>query len=80
VFSGAPSGLLTDPGPYLKAGMQLPDVIRAQLIARERGAQLAEISFDPEEAARKLLHARRDARTLMAILKLNAKVLTIEQV
>ncbi|MEN6430142.1 MAG: ATP-binding cassette domain-containing protein [Coriobacteriales bacterium] len=62
VFSGAPSGLLTDPGPYLKAGMQLPDVIRAQLVARERGAQLAEISFDPEEAARKLLQARRGAR------------------
>lgn len=57
-FSGTPSELLAEPAPYLDAGLTLPEIVRVQLLARERGAHVGSIEFDPVRAARALADAR----------------------
>lgn len=51
VFDGSVPQLLADPEPYERAGLVLPDVVRAQVLARRRGAAIGRIALDPEEAA-----------------------------
>ncbi|MHB1341204.1 MAG: ATP-binding cassette domain-containing protein [Coriobacteriia bacterium] len=57
-FSGTPAELLADPAPYLRAGLTLPEIVEVQVLARERGAALDHIEFDPVVAARALAEAR----------------------
>jgi energy-coupling factor transport system ATP-binding protein len=57
-FTGNVAELLADPSAYLAAGLRLPEVVRAQLMARERGMMLTTVSFDPHHAAAGLLAAR----------------------
>jgi len=61
-FSGSVRSLTDEPSAYLGAGLRLPEVVRTQLLARERGAVLPEIAFDAVEAAIGLLAAREAAR------------------
>lgn len=61
-FAGSVDELITAPSAYLEAGLRLPEVVRAQLLARELGATLPRIAFDPAEAAALLLEAREAAR------------------
>lgn len=61
-FAGSVEDLTASPGSYLAAGLRLPEVVRAQLLARERGARLPRIAFDPAEAAVLLLEAREEVR------------------
>ena len=58
VFSGARSRIVADPAPLLAAGLLPPEVLLAQLLAREAGAQLEEFTLDPLEAAQNLARAR----------------------
>jgi hypothetical protein len=57
-FSGSVQELYDDPAPYTRAGLELPPVVRAQLLAREAGMQLQHIVCDPVRAAASLLAAR----------------------
>lgn len=60
-FSGTPQELYDDPAPYARAGLELPPVVRAQLLAREAGMRLERIVCDPVQAAKSLLAARGGA-------------------
>lgn len=61
-FAGPVSSLTGDPAAYLASGLRLPEVVRAQLLARERGAILPTVSFAAQEAAANLLAARGSVR------------------
>jgi energy-coupling factor transport system ATP-binding protein len=56
--SGTVQELLAGPAAYEGAGLRLPDVVRAQLLAIERGALVARVEFEPERAAAVLADAR----------------------
>jgi len=58
IFSGSVEELLVVPERYEAAGLRLPDVVRVQLNARERGIGLPDVAFEPCAAARLLLEAR----------------------
>lgn len=62
VFDGTVEDLLGDPEPYERAGLVLPDVVRAQLLARARGADIPRVALDPHDAARLLARAAGGAR------------------
>jgi len=57
-FAGSVDELLANPSPYLEAGLRLPEVVMAQLFARDRGLPMGAIEFEPEAAAVRLSHAR----------------------
>ncbi|MGV8082184.1 MAG: ATP-binding cassette domain-containing protein [Coriobacteriia bacterium] len=58
VFLGGPAQLLADPSPLSSAGLDAPAVVKAQLLARERGAEVPEpFTLDAAEAARRLAAA-----------------------
>ncbi|KAF0207785.1 MAG: ATP-binding cassette domain-containing protein [Actinomycetota bacterium] len=58
VFYGNVTDLLEDDGaPFDVAGLVLPDVVRAQVLARSRGARIARFAFDATDAARTLAGA-----------------------
>lgn len=59
-FTGSVEDLYASPGTYEAAGLELPSVVRTQLLARERGMRLARVTLDPVRAATALLEARRD--------------------
>jgi len=62
VFEGGVAQLLEDPAlPFEEAGLILPEVVRAQVLARRRGAHLDTIAFDALGAARALVSAVREA-------------------
>lgn len=61
-FDGTVEALTEDPSAYEAAGLKLPDVVRAQVLARDRGAVLPVIELEPEAAANALLHAWRAGR------------------
>lgn len=61
-FDGTVEALTQDPSAYEAAGLKLPDVVRAQMLARDRGAVLPVIELEPEAAASALLHAWRAGR------------------
>ncbi|MHB8050159.1 MAG: ATP-binding cassette domain-containing protein [Coriobacteriia bacterium] len=58
-FSGSVEDLYADPAPYERAGLELPPIVRTQLLARRRGMHLDRVTLDPERAASALLAARR---------------------
>jgi len=62
VFDGTVTDLTADPSEFEAAGLRLPDVVRTQVLARERGARLATVEFDAPAAARALLDAWRAGR------------------
>ncbi len=62
VFDGTVAELLGDPAPYERAGLVLPEVVRAQLLARARGGSVSHIALDPEGAAEALATATGGAR------------------
>lgn len=61
-FDGTVAELTADPSAYEAAGLRLPDVVRAQVLARDRGAVLPVIELEPHAAARSLLGAWRTDR------------------
>lgn len=61
-FSGTVERLMADPSAFESAGLRLPDVVRAQLLARRRGATMPPVVFTPHEAAGALHAALRGAR------------------
>ncbi len=62
VFDGTVEELLANPEAYEAAGLELPAVVQAQLLARKRGAFLPEIALDPALAAANLIAARGPVR------------------
>jgi energy-coupling factor transport system ATP-binding protein len=62
VFEGRVEELFGDAtGPFERAGLILPDVVRVQVLARLRGAKLQQIAFDVDGAAAALASARVSA-------------------
>jgi energy-coupling factor transport system ATP-binding protein len=61
-FSGAATAFMNDAGVDGVEGVRLPEVVRAQLLARERGAEIDRIRLDPVDAAAVLLSARAASR------------------
>jgi ABC-type sulfate/molybdate transport systems ATPase subunit len=57
-FAGTVPELLAGYAAYEGAGLRLPDVVRAQLLAIERGAPVKRVEFEPERAAAVLADAR----------------------
>ena len=57
-FNGSVECLYAAPSAYEDAGLELPPVVRTQLLARARGMQLEHVTLDPERAASALLAAR----------------------
>jgi len=57
-FSGTPQELYADPAPYTRAGLELPPVVRTQLLVRDAGMRLEHVVCDPARAAESLLTAR----------------------
>ncbi|MCX8007246.1 MAG: ATP-binding cassette domain-containing protein [Coriobacteriia bacterium] len=57
-FIGTVEGLVRDPGPYLAAGLRLPELLELQAAAIGRGARLERVGTEPSEVARALLAAR----------------------
>lgn len=58
VFVGAPEALVSDPGVLARAGLDAPEVLRAQWLARDRGIDLkAPFAVDPLQAARNMAEA-----------------------
>ncbi len=58
VFNGPADALIADPSPFAEAGLSAPEVLRFQLLARERGADPGPFTLDPEVAARNVRRAR----------------------
>lgn len=58
-FSGSVQDLYADPTTYERAGLELPPIVRTQLLARRRGMHLDRVTIDPVRAASALLAARR---------------------
>ncbi len=59
-FAGSPAELLADPSPLVDAGLALPAVLEAQVLARGSGASLPMLTLDPALAA-EMLFAVREA-------------------
>jgi energy-coupling factor transport system ATP-binding protein len=57
-YDSAPAGLLDGADRYEAAGLRLPEDVRAQALARSRGAAVASPVFEPVAAAHALLAAR----------------------
>lgn len=58
-YSGAVDELLERSHEYEAAGLLLPPVVRVQILARDRGARIDRIAFDPRRAAELLVEAVR---------------------
>ncbi|MBE0476820.1 MAG: ATP-binding cassette domain-containing protein [Coriobacteriia bacterium] len=56
-FAGTVGALVEDPSPLVRAGLAVPEVLRAQLLAEERGLRLAGRTMRPEAAAERLADA-----------------------
>jgi energy-coupling factor transport system ATP-binding protein len=56
-YAGPVDRLLAGEPAYEEAGLRLPEVVRAQQLARERGARLDQTALGPREAARVLADA-----------------------
>jgi len=61
-FHDTVPALADDPAAYVAAGLRLPEVVRAQVLARQRGARIPAIELEPLAAARALLSAREVGR------------------
>ena len=62
VFDGAAEALVQGPDRFAEAGLRPPEVLRAQMLAREQGLRLASFSLDPRAAAALLSDARERSR------------------
>lgn len=62
VFDGQPETLVQEPSRFAEAGLRPPEVLRAQMLARERGLSVDRFSLDPGAAAMLLTEARERAR------------------
>lgn len=62
VFDGPADVLIQEPERFDEAGLRAPEVLRVQMLARERGVALPALSADPTEAARLLAAAHGGAR------------------
>ena len=62
VFDGPPETLVQEPVRFVEAGLRPPEVLRAQMLARERGLPVGSFSLDPDEAAVLLAGAREGTR------------------
>lgn len=51
VFEGAASSLIVNPAPFAAAGLIAPDVLRFQMLARDRGYDPGPFTLDPVAAA-----------------------------
>ncbi|HET6351342.1 MAG TPA: ATP-binding cassette domain-containing protein [Coriobacteriia bacterium] len=58
-WAGAGSVAVANPRALVDAGLTLPDVLEAQMLAAERGASLASYTLDPVAAAESLAAAAR---------------------
>ena len=58
-FSGSVEDVYADPAAYDRAGLELPSIVRTQLLARRSGMHLDHVTLDPRRAASALLAARR---------------------
>lgn len=58
-FSGSVEDVYADSAAYERAGLELPPIVRTQLLARRRGMYLDHVTLDPRHAASALLAARR---------------------
>lgn len=56
-FAGGVVDLYADPTAYEGAGLELPPIVRTQLLARLRGMRIERVTLDPERAASALLEA-----------------------
>ena len=56
-YAGPVDRLLSGDPAYEAAGLRLPEVVRVQHLARERGVSLEHITLEPHEAARMLAEA-----------------------
>lgn len=61
-FDGTATSLVADPSMFERALLVAPDVLRVQELARERGAELNELTLDPVAAATSLVAACRGDR------------------
>ena len=59
VFAGEASELIADPTPFEGAGLIAPDILRFQLLARERGCDCGPFTLEPAEAAASVFGAGR---------------------
>lgn len=57
-FSGSVEELYADSADYERAGLELPAIVRTQLLARHRGMHLERVTLDPGRAASALLAGR----------------------
>jgi energy-coupling factor transport system ATP-binding protein len=51
LYEGSASELIADPAPFASAGLLAPDVLRIQMLARERGCDVGSFTLDPARAA-----------------------------
>lgn len=61
-FAGAPRALIDDPARFEVAGLRVPEVLRAQVMARDAGIPVTDFSLDPREAAVRVARAWRRER------------------
>jgi energy-coupling factor transport system ATP-binding protein len=57
VYDGRAADLVADPTPFAAAGLLAPDVLRAQMLARDRGCDVGAFTLDPIDAATALARA-----------------------
>ncbi|MDY0341633.1 MAG: ATP-binding cassette domain-containing protein [Coriobacteriia bacterium] len=57
-FTGSVEDLYVSPERYEDAGLELPPIVRTQLLARARGMRIESVTLDPMRAASALLAAR----------------------
>ncbi len=62
VFSGSCAELVEDPSRFEEAGLRVPDVLRAQVLAEARGIQLDGYTLDVAEAADRIARGRGRGR------------------
>jgi energy-coupling factor transport system ATP-binding protein len=57
VYDGSATDLIADPSPFASGGLLAPDVLRVQMLARERGCDVGPFTLDPVRAAASLARA-----------------------
>lgn len=57
VYDGSAVDLVADPSPFASAGLLAPDVLRAQMLARERGCDVGTFTLKAADAATALARA-----------------------
>ena len=55
VYDGRADDLIADPSPFALAGLLAPEVLRVQMLARDRGCRIGLFTLDPVQAAELLV-------------------------